>query len=50
MWTIFKVLIELVTTLLLFNVLFCFGFFGHKSCEIFASQPGIEPTSPAWKV
>ena len=32
MWTIFKVLIESVTILLLFNILV----FGHKVCGIFA--------------
>ena len=42
MWTIFKVFIEFVTTLLLL-----FMFFGCEACGILASQPGIEPVPPA---
>ena len=33
------------TTILL--VLFMFWFFDHEACGILASQPGMEPTSPA---
>ena len=44
-WTIFKVFIELFTTLLLFYVLFCFVF-DHKTWDL-SSPPGIEPASPA---
>ena len=40
MWTIFKVSIEFVTTLLLFYVL-VFGFW------VLAPQAGIEPAPPA---
>ena len=44
MWTIFKVFIQFVTVWLLFQAV---GFFfGHEACGIFASWPGIEPTSP----
>ena len=38
MWTIFKVFIEFVTTLLLF---------GCEACGILAPRPGIEPAPPA---
>ena len=38
MWAIFKIITEFVTIL--------FQFFGHKSCEILAHQPGIEPAPP----
>ena len=44
MWTIFKVLIESVTILLLFYV---FRVFAHKACGILAPRPEIEPTPPA---
>ena len=27
-----------------------FGFFCHKACELFAPQPGIEPTPPTLEV
>ena len=50
MWTIFKVFVEFVTTLLLF---YGFGFFsfGHKSCGLLAPpRPGIEPAPLALKV
>ena len=40
MWTIFKVLIEFVTILLLFYILVL----GHKVCGIFAPWAGIKPT------
>ena len=43
MWTIVKIFIEFVTTLLLFYVLI----FGPKARGILASWPGIEPTSLA---
>ena len=43
MWTVFKVFIEFVTTLLLFYVLV----FGLKACGILAPYPGIEPAPPA---
>ena len=39
MWTIFKVFIEFVTILLLFYVLF---FFGFEACGILAPPPGIK--------
>ena len=42
MWTIFKVFIEFVTTLLP-----CFGFFGYEVCGILIPGPGIEPKLPA---
>ena len=42
-WTIFKVVIEFFTVLLLFYVLV----FGHKACGILTPWPGIEPTPPA---
>ena len=42
MWTIFKVFIEFVTTLLLF---FMFWFFGPEACGILVSPTGIEPVS-----
>ena len=48
MWAIFKVFIKFVTILLLFYC-FTFCFFGHKTCEILAPQPEMEPTSPAWE-
>ena len=44
MWTIFKIIIEFVTILLL---LFMFWFFGHETCGILVLQPGNEPTLPA---
>ena len=37
----FKVLIEFVTTLLLFDI---FHFFGTEACGILAPQPGVEST------
>ena len=40
MWTIFKVFIGFVTTLLL---LFMFWFFGPEACEILALQSGSNP-------
>ena len=43
LWTIFKVLIEFVTTLLLFYVL---GFFCLEACGILAPRPGIESATP----
>ena len=43
MWTVFKVFIEFVTTLLLFYVLV----FGLKACGILAPHPGMEPAPPA---
>ena len=44
MWTIFKVLIfAIVTMLLMFYALV----FGHEACGILASQSGIEPAPPA---
>ena len=43
MWTIFKVLIEFVTILLLFYVLF----FGPEACGLLTPRPGIEPTPAA---
>ena len=42
MRTILKILIEFVTILILFYVLFCF-FFGHEVYGILASRSGIEP-------
>ena len=42
MWTIFKVVIEFVTILLLFYVFY----FGHKAWGILAPWVGIEPVSP----
>ena len=45
MWAIFKVFIELVTTLLLF--LSVLVFFGHQAFEILAPPPGIKPTPHA---
>ena len=45
MWTIFKVLIELVT--ILFS--FMFQFFGREACRILAPQPGIKLATPALK-
>ena len=42
MRTILKILIEFVTILILFYVLFCF-FFGHGVYGILASRSGIEP-------
>ena len=44
MWTIFKVFIEFVTTLLLFYV---FWFFGREACGVSAPWPGVEPAPPA---
>ena len=41
MWTIFKVFIEFVTTLLLFYVLV------FLACGILAPWPGIKPSPPA---
>ena len=43
MWTIFKVFVKFVTILILFYVLL----FGPEACGTLASQPGIEPASPA---
>ena len=43
MWTILKVFIKFVTTLLLCYVLV----FGHKLCGILAPQMGIEPAPSA---
>ena len=43
MWTIFKVFIELVTTLPLFSFSFFFFFFCQEACGIPAPQPGIKP-------
>ena len=43
MRTIFQVLIECVTVLLL---LFTICFFDCKACGILGPQPGIEPTPP----
>ena len=45
MWTIFKVIIEFVTILLLF----CFSFLGHKACGILAPRPEIRPAHPAFE-
>ena len=42
-WTIFKIFIEFVTTLLVF---YFFFFFGSWACEILAPQPWIKPTPP----
>ena len=42
MWTVFKVSIEFVTILALFNV--CF--FGHEIFGILALSTGFEPKSP----
>ena len=39
MWTVFKVFIESVTTLL--------WFLGHAASGILAARPGIKPTPPA---
>ena len=44
MWIFFTVFIELVTTLLLFHVLF---FFGYEACEVLTPQPGTAPAPPA---
>ena len=44
MWTIFKVFIKLVTTLLLF---FIFWFFRHQACENLAPWSGIKPAPSA---
>ena len=44
MCTIFKVLIEFVTILLLFHALF---FLATEAYGILAPQPGTEPTPPA---
>ena len=41
LWTIFKVFIEFITTLLLFS---CFVFFGHEAYGVLAPWLGIEPT------
>ena len=41
MWTIFKVFIEFITTLLLF------WFIGREACGILAPWPGIDPAPPA---
>ena len=41
-WTIFKVFIEFITTLLLF---FMFWFFGPEARRILVSPTGIEPVS-----
>ena len=38
MWTILKVFIEFITTLLLFYALV---FFDHKACGILAPRPGF---------
>ena len=43
MWTIFKVLNQSVTILLVFHVLF---FWLQGMCDL-SSQPGTEPTFPA---
>ena len=45
MWTPFKVFIEFLTILLLFNVLI----FGPEACEISAPRPRIEPSPLHWK-
>ena len=47
MWTIFKVFIELVTTLALF---FNYWFFGRKARGILPPRPGIKLSSLHWKV
>ena len=44
MWTVFKVFIECVTTLLL---LVCFSFLHRKADGILVPRPGIKPTPPA---
>ena len=49
MWTIFKVLIEVVTILLLFLCFVLFCFFGHEACGIPVPRPGIEPHLLHWK-
>ena len=48
MWTVFKVSIEFVTTLLLFYVL-DFFFFGFRAYGILAPQPEIKAASSAWE-
>ena len=45
MWTIFKVLIELVTILFSFMV----QFLGREACGILAPQLGIKLATPALK-
>ena len=42
MWTIFKVIIELVTILFLFFFVLLFGW---EACGVLGPQPGTEPTS-----
>ena len=42
MWTISKVFTEFVTILLLYVLVF-----GHETCGILATRPGIEPAPPA---
>ena len=53
MWTIFQVIIEFVTILLLFPMFFFFlfffffFFFDFEACEILATQTQMEPVSLA---
>ena len=46
MWTIFKILLNLLTILCL---LFMFSFIGHKARGILDARPGVEPAPLHWK-